>query len=712
MTVNNSVLVQVLLPYALDECFTYRGEINVKIGNFVKVMFRNRISYGVIWGFTQNVDFDIAKIKPILEIISYSTLKPELIALVDWVTDYTVNKRGLILKMLLCTEALQKLPYETFYQLNQKGSKDFRMTDKRKKLIDFMQDREISRNMLLLENFASNFISNLVKQGILKEAKRIIEPQIEQLADNEVNLSAEQLITKNKLLAQLNGFIVSVLDGVTGSGKTEIYLSILPNVKGQILILVPEIALTNALIKLICKRFAYKPVIWHSLVSKAQKRKHWSSIIYGQAKIIVGTRSALFLPYRNLGLIIVDEEHDTSYKQEEGNVIYNARDIAIVRAKYENIPIILSSATPSIETMVNISNKKFQHIKIATRYGKAELPTIDIVDLNKENLSQDSWISATLLEEIKSNINAGNQTLLFINRKGYAPTVLCTRCKYRFTCKNCSVNLVYYKEENILYCHKCSHKITMLNSCPTCESQQIRYCGVGVERLEAEIKCYFPDVKIAVITSDVMSNYTVASELIEDITKNKYQIIIGTQLIVKGHHFPNLTLVGIIDADMGMNYIDYRVAERNYQILQQVTGRAGRDKKKGRVLVQTYDPHSELLSLLADRDSFIACEIHNRQIVELPPFRKWGLILLESNKEQEVIKVTKDMLYHANFGSGVNIIGATTASIYKINNIYRYNILLDADIRINLSKVIRVLLTRVKTNSCVKVKVNIDPYSL
>jgi primosomal protein N' (replication factor Y) len=422
------------------------------------------------------------------------------------------------------------------------------------------------------------------------------------------------------------------------------------------------------------------------------------------------------MPYHDLRLIIVDEEHEASFKQEEG-VIYHGRDMAVLRANIENIPIILASATPSIETMVNIKEGRFKHIKLRERYGDAVMPDIHIIDMRNEKLKYGNWISRSLKDMVASNLDSGKQSMLFLNRRGYAPLVLCTDCGHRINCNSCSTSLVYHqgKGHDYLQCHHCGFTCDMIKECPECKAKEdkIIKCGPGVERLRDEASELFPEARIAMLTSDTTANANKTSDLIKEITAGEYDIIIGTQMVAKGHHFPNLTLVGIVDADMEMSGGDPRTAERSYQILHQVAGRAGRESEKGTVLIQSYMPDSDILKSVMnyDRDRFIEHEIKMRKIRSMPPFSRLTLLIISGNNEIDVVSTARELSRHADFGNKFEIMGPIPAPLYQVQGKFRYHTLIKADRKLNIQKMIKHWISKIKIPNNVNIKVDIDPYN-
>ena len=562
-------LVEVLLPMPFNNTFTYKTTLDLKInqGDFVKVPFRAKIMNGCVWPIKreQTKNIAIGKIKNIIKKIEIPPLSKTTIDFIQWFSRYNCCFLGLTLKQYL------NVP---------------RILDEPKKSI--------------------------------RNGKNIKEKTIAKITEKK--LSNEQRLATKKLISNIKNkcFSVSLLDGVAGSGKTIVYLESIKSLldKGkQILVLVPEITLTTQFLETFQGIFGSIPAQWHSSLTPKQRRIIWKDIIRGKIKVIVGARSALFLPFRNLGLIIVDEEHDGTFKQED-NLAYNARDMAIVLAKKNDIPVFLVSATPSLETYQNAIQGKYGHIKIAQRFGRSKMPDINLIDLRSNELKTGSHLSPKLLEEIKVTVEKKEQIMLFLNRRGYAPLTLCFKCGFRIECPNCYTSwLVEHKIHGKLYCHHCGYNMKVIRDCPKCKNQNtlIPY-GTGVEKVEEEVRKNFPNIRVCTLSSDLVRGKEKMSETLRKIIKGKIDLIIGTQMLAKGHHFPQLTLVGVVDSDISLIGCDMRASERTFQILTQVAGRSGREQKAGKVLLQTYSPnHPVMKSLIAgNRNNFFQEELKFR----------------------------------------------------------------------------------------------------
>ena len=655
---NYKPIAQILVPNLDPLDYLNVEELELKIGDLVIVPFRSKKLLGAVWKLQEKTEIPLEKLKPIEQKTPFSIATIDL-EFIEWIANYYLFNLGHIFKLLLpsqiSTWIIKGRPYKAL--INQSEPK-------------------------------------------------YIEPNF-----NPEQIEAIEQI--KKLLLSKNHNII--LDGVTGSGKTEIYLAAINQViesnASQILIMLPEIALTNQITDRITKRFGYKPHIWHSGISDKQKRETFLGVINGSARIIIGARSALFLPFKNLAMIIVDEEHEQSYKQEDG-VTYQARDMAIMRANLGSIPIILASASPSLETIHNITLGKLNLVTLAGRYNDNAMPKIHILDMRKER-RKNYFLAPILIDRLEKNLANNQQSLLFLNRKGYAPVMVCSDCGYRICCKACSTGMVYHKEQKKLKCHQCGYVAALPKICPSCvKEESFIPCGPGVERLAEELKELIPKAKIITLTQDSFNNQKQAEEILSDITDRKYDIILGTQIIAKGHHFPSLTLVGIIDADSGMMGGDLRAAEKTYQLLQQVGGRAGREIDNSHIFIQTYNPEHPLIVALAsyNRNKFIEEEMNSRRIVQMPPFGRLASIIISSKQEQKLIDFAKELVRLAPISKQIHILGPAPALLYKLRGKFRYRILIKTKRNINIQKFFNAWLENIKIPSHVYLKTDIDPY--
>jgi len=656
--------VQVLLPYPFDRSYDYAMPENMilKEGDYVRVPFGRKESIGVIWSLESKDDIDPKKIKLIEKKYDFPPMLKVQHKFIEWVAKYTMADLGSVLKMSLSSEAALEPP---------------------------------------------------------KKARLKIAPcQIDEIPQNTLILSEEQKKSAKALqeIVSAKKHRAVLLDGVTGSGKTEVYFEAIAqalNQGKQVLVLLPEIFLSAQFLERFERRFGVRPAVWHSDITPAQKRLVWSGVAKGETRVVVGARSALFLPYAELGLIIVDEEHETSYKQEEG-VLYNARDMAIVRSHLENFPIVLVSATPSLETMCNVKEEKYDYLYLPSRYAGATLPEIHIIDLKKDKPSRGKFISPILEKALLDNFEAKEQSLLFLNRRGYAPLTLCRTCGYRFQCPSCSAWLVEHKRYKVLQCHHCGFKRKISKICPECENEEsLVACGPGVERIAEELDILIPDARVVILASDIVTSPKMIGELIKQIENHEIDIIIGTQIIAKGHHFPELTCVGIIDADLGLSGGDLRAGERTFQLLNQVSGRAGRGEKSGNVYLQTYMPDQMVIHALAEnnRDKFLDVELRERARATMPPHGKLASLIISSKNDEALDSFCQSLAQKAPRFNDIKILGPAPAPMEFLRGQHRRRFLIKAEKNIHIQGFIKEWLALESPPSNIKLKVDIDPQS-
>jgi primosomal protein N' (replication factor Y) (superfamily II helicase) len=515
---------------------------------------------------------------------------------------------------------------------------------------------------------------------------------------------------------ETGGFGVTLLDGVTGSGKTETYFAAIAAALAagrQVLVLLPEIALGAQWLQRFRDRFGVAPAQWHSDIGQTERRDTWRAVSAGRTRVVVGARSALFLPFAELGLIVVDEEHDPSYKQEDG-VCYQARDMAVLRASLADIPVVLVSATPSLETVVNVARGRYQRVGLPRRHAAAELPAVRLVDLRRERIERGRFLSQPLVAELAATFAAGEQALLFLNRRGYAPLTLCRACGHRCQCPNCTAWLVEHRYTGRLLCHHCGHAEPVPPLCPEClTAGTLVACGPGVERLLEEVAARFPLARTAVMVSDMLSGPRAAAELAQAMTERRYDLLIGTQIVAKGHHFPMLTLVGVVDADLGLTGGDLRAAERTYQLLHQVGGRAGRAERKGRVLIQTFMPDQQVMQALASggRDRFLEAEAAARRDAGLPPFGRLAAVIVSAADAESCDFAAHALGRAAPQLPGVAVLGPAPAPLAILRGRHRRRFLIKAERQVNLQAVMRDWLSRVRLGGSARLQVDIDPYS-
>ena len=645
--------VPILLPNIFNHPFTYESDQALETGDYVLVPFGKSKITGVVWDDFEKKNNKNFKIKKIIKKLEVPRLKKSTIKFLNWFSEYNIIPKGMALKlMLLSGNAIEKL---------------------------------------------SN--SDLQKFEFIKK-------------NNSFELSEEQKNSLKKMNEINEKFRVHVLQGTTGSGKTMVYFEALKDriIKGfQGLILLPEIGLTGQFESKFIEFFGFQPAVWHSGITKKNKEIIWSGIANGEIKVVIGARSSLFLPFKNLGLIIVDEEHDQSYKQDEG-VTYNARDMAISRASFENIPINLITAVPSIETFENIKKGKYSSSKIEKRFKNASLPEYEIINLNKTKLDKQSWLSKEIIEKVKFHLNRKDQILFFLNRRGFSPHVLCNKCFNSYTCPNCSINLVYHKNKNNLLCHYCGFKGSLNRDCVKDGKCENIFSGPGVERISEEVKKNFPNKKIEIFSSDTM-NKKDSSIKLEKIINNEIQILIGTQLISKGFHFPNLNCIVVVDIDLTSQGHDLRGAEKNLQLYHQLSGRAGRTGKPAVVYFQTYSNNPKMILDITNKNPeiFLEKELELRKMNKLPPFQRFISLILTGENEDKLEKEAfkfKDFLQGKIIGK---ILGPVSAPIFRLKKKYRVRFLIRGPKSMNMQNSVSNIVPNYKFPSGIKLSVDVDP---
>ncbi len=718
--------VHVLLPLPLASAYDYlvpQGEL-IEVGDFVAVPLGRRTVVGVVWGEgSADPDGGVGhnRLRPIAHRIPAPGMAEVTRRFVEWLADYTCASPGAVLRMTMSVPAALEPPRPRLaYALA--GPPPSRMTGARQRVLDVLADGISLPGPAIAELAAvsSGVVRGLVRQGTLREVQlpaEMVVPEPDWQKTGET-LSAEQQTAAAALRAKIaaGGYSTTLLDGVTGAGKTEVYLEAIAATLAQgrqVLVLVPEIGLTAQWLERFEKRFGAAPLSWHSDLGTARRRLTWRAVAQGRARVVVGARSALFLPYTDLGLIVVDEEHDGAFKQEEG-VIYHARDMAVLRASLGEIPIVLASATPSLESQVNVELGRYDSLHLPNRIGGAELPQIEAVDMRGEAPSGPQWLSPVLVTAMTETLAAGEQVLLFLNRRGYAPLTLCRTCGHRLQCPNCTAWLVEHRFHGRLQCHHCGFTLRRPEACPECAAEDsLVACGPGVERLGEEVDQLFPDVPRMLIASDTLHGPEAAAAAIKQIAEGEVSLIIGTQIVAKGHHFPMLTLVGVIDADLGLQGGDLRAAERTYQMLHQVAGRSGRAKHKGRALLQTYMPEHPVMQALisGERDKFMAQEREARRAQGLPPFGRLVALIVSGRDEAQVTQTARDLGRAAPRQRDVEILGPAPAPLSLLRGRFRQRLLLKTQRGMNASALAKAWVGQVNYPQQVRVAIDVDPYS-
>jgi primosomal protein N' (replication factor Y) len=707
-------IVKVLIPNVVNSGYDYRLNAPAKIGDFVRVSIMNKPYVGVIIGAGDS-GLSVDKIKDVREVFSAMPgLSENDLKWIAKMSEWTMMPMGAVLKLIVnVPDAFAAPRQELLYSYVAGG----RMTESRQAVADAYSSND-SEPMSVSDIQNISLVSAAVVRAMIKngnllpdETRDIVKESSfkhEYRDTGNVKLNDEQQRAANAIDA--DGFKVFLLDGITGSGKTQVYFDSAWRAYAagkSVLLMMPEIALTAQFMHRFENRFGEKPVVWHSNLTAARRRDIWRGVTMGEIRIVVGTRSALFLPWQNLGLVVVDEEHDGSYKQEDmGN--YHARDMAILRAAISGFPVVLASATPSLETMKNVKTGRYAQLHLTSRFGGATMPTIETIDMRREK--SEGHLSPTLCKAIDETLNQKQQIMLFINRRGFAPIIQCKKCGWVAKCPDCDVGMTYHKRLGKMLCHICGRTEPMPATCPDCKNE-ISMRGAGLEKIQEEVNEKFPNAKTALVSSDTMMSRQALERLVSQMESGEIDIVIGTQILAKGHHFPNLTLVGVVDADMGLFGADFRAGEHTFQQLFQVAGRAGRGEIPGKVLLQTYQPDHPVMQAIcaSDRDSFMDNDMAARSAAKMPPFGQLIAIIVESMREDALQKYCAALAAAAPVLSGAKIMGPIAAQVYQIRNWYRMRFLVSGDERANLQPAVKRWLDKVKQPSNVRVKIDVNP---
>ncbi|HET7413936.1 MAG TPA: primosomal protein N' [Pararhizobium sp.] len=716
-------VVPVLVPMPADRAYSYvvPEGLAVHPGAVVQVPLGSRKVAGVVWdGATDEID--AKKLRPIEHVFDCPALSPQMRRFVDWVARYTLSPPGLVARMALRAPAAFD-PEPMVEALRLTRERPERMTDARSRVIMTAADglAWTRSGLAHAAGVSAGVIDGLVKLGVFETVmlppRPIVAPP--DTGYGAPALSAEQQAAADALRAKVttDGFSVSLIDGVTGSGKTEVYFEAVAETlrRGrQVLILLPEIALTQQFMDRFHERFGAKPAEWHSEAAPRNREKVWRQVANGEVRVVAGARSALFLPFRELGLIVVDEEHDLAFKQED-RVFYNARDMAVVRAHIARLPIVLASATPSIESRVNAKQGRYSRLHLPARFGEATLPDLRVIDMRRHPPARGGFLSPVLLEATRCTLERGEQTLYFLNRRGYAPLTLCRVCGHRFECPDCSSWLVEHRFRGQIQCHHCGHSERTPEACPECGTlDHLVACGPGVERIAEETDRHFPDARIIVLSSDLAGGVKRLRLELEAIANGEADIVIGTQLVAKGHNFPLMTLVGIIDADLGLSNGDPRAAERTYQLLSQVTGRAGRFGRKSAGLIQTYQPQHPVMQALVsgDAEAFYERETAERERAALPPFGRLAALIVSADNRADAETHARALRQAAPKVEGVMILGPAEAPLALIRGRHRFRLLVHGRRNADMQAYLRAMLANgPKERRSIRVQVDVDPQS-
>ncbi len=718
-------LVAVLTAQPIDRFLDYKApEGGCALGAFVEVPLGPRKVLGVVWGKGAG-DFDYAKVRSVMRVLDVAPMRDEMKLFLTRAADYTLTPMSAMLRLATRAPGLgDAMSMRKVYRLG--DSRPERMTDAREKVLAVLEDfgglAFTLGELAEMAGVGTSVVKGLAKLGAVYEENAPRDTPYPALDPDygSKDLSADQVTAAAALCADIKSddYSTTLLKGVTGSGKTEVYLEAVAECLRQgrqALVLLPEIALSGEFINRVEARFGMKPAEWHSGVTMTERRRCWRMVGQGDAQMIVGARSALFLPFQNLGLIVVDEEHDTSYKQEDG-VLYNARDMAVLRAAINGAQVILASATPSLESWANAEAGKYKRLSLNSRFGPAVMPQMDAIDMRAEDVPGGKWVSPTLQGEIAQRLEKGEQSLIFLNRRGYAPITLCRACGHQIGCDDCDARMVEHRFLKRLMCHQCGETKPMPTVCPHCEAEdRLSAVGPGVERMGEEVTELFPDARVVVLSSDLYGSARAMKAHIEDIAAGGADIIIGTQLVAKGHNFPNLTLVGVIDADLGLQGSDLRAAERTFQLMRQVAGRAGRADTPGAALLQTYQPeHAVIRAILAgDEETFWAAELEERKAAGVPPYGRMAGIILSSPNVQEVFDLGAEMARRDGplRQIGAQVFGPAPAPIARVRGRHRVRLLVKAEKAAPLQKALAKWVGQFRLSNNVRLAIDIDPQS-
>ncbi len=719
---NAARIASVLLPLPLPEAFDYAEPegMGLSVGDIVAAPLGPRLVRGVVTALRAAAGGN-RPLKPVAEILPEPPLPPTALAFVEWAARYAVDQPGQPLAIALRGSRAPAAKPERVLTLT--GKTPSRMTPAREKVLAAAAEADLAPAALArAAQVSSGVVGALVADGVLAEQVRVqpvdFPPPDPDRPGAKLNPSQAAALGELEGMLAESAFAVALLDGVTGSGKTEVYLeaaaeALRRDPDAQVLILLPEIALTQAVIARLAERFGAEPAEWHSGVAPPKRRRVWEAVATGKCRIVVGARSALFLPFSRLRLIVVDEEHDSSYKQEDG-FIYQARDLAVARGMIEQAPVILASATPSLETLWNAETGRYRWLRLKARHGGAVLPRIDLVDLRVSPPETGRWLSPPLAEAMRETLAEGEQVLLFLNRRGYAPLVLCRSCGERLKAPDTESWLVEHRYTGRLICHLTGFSMPRPDRCPYCSARDsLVSVGPGVERVEEEARAMFPAARMAVFSSDTVTSGEAARTMIEAMSAGEIDIMVATQAAAKGHNFPNLTLVGVVDADLGLRGGDLRAAERTFQLLAQVAGRAGRHARPGRALLQTWAPeHPVMQALVAqDRDAFVAVEMAEREAARLPPFGRLAALIVSGPDATALDQFVRDMAAAAPNAQGVDVFGPADAPFALVRGRRRKRFLVRADRDVDLQAFLAAWRARVKTPGAIRLAIDVDPYS-
>ncbi|WP_237180552.1 primosomal protein N' [Roseomonas haemaphysalidis] len=725
--------LRVLLPLPLAGAYDYRvpqGMEPPPLGAFVVVPLSGRAMIGVIWDGDADPALPERKLRDIEQVLDVPPMTASLRKFVDWVAAYTVSPPGAVLRMAMSSpSALEPPAARAGWRLSAAGratlERGGKVTPTRQRVLEAMAgeldgEPHLASAIAAAAGVSTGVLRGMADAGLLEPAliARAVEFLPPDLKRTGPQLGEDQQVAARAMREGVakGGFGVTLLSGVTGSGKTEVYLEAVAEclARGrQALVLLPEIALSAQWLERFEARFGVPPAMWHSELGSKRRRDTWRGVAEGRVQALVGARSALFLPFPDLGLIVVDEEHETAFKQEEG-VVYHARDMAVVRARLNEAACVLVSATPSLETLTNAENGRYSSLDLPNRHGGATLPSVQAIDQRVTPPERGRFLSPPLVQAINEAIGRGEQAMLFLNRRGYAPLTLCRTCGHRMRCPNCTAWLVEHRIQKRLQCHHCGHAEPIPPACPECGAEgSMTPLGPGVERVQEEAAELFPDARRLVMASDTLPGPAAAAEAARAIQAREVDLIIGTQIVAKGWHFPHLTVVGVVDADLGLAGGDLRAAERTVQLLHQVAGRAGRAEAPGRVLLQSWNPEHPVMQALISGDlaGFMAAEADQRRPGHWPPFGRLAALIVSSEDEREADQIARDLGLEAPGGEGVEVLGPAPAPLALLRGRHRRRLLIKVRRDVAVQPILREWLSRVRVPNSVKVQLDVDPVS-
>jgi primosomal protein N' (replication factor Y) len=718
--------VKVLLPLPAGDGYDYAVPEGMAVGpgDFVVVPLGPRWVIGVAWHDQPDRSVPDAKLKEVADVLDTPPLSPAVMDFVDWVARYCLSPRGVVLRLVMRSgRALEPKRGPAAYVLAPSPPLELKLTEKRRAVLKAASpDRpRTARRLAQAAGVTDAVVRGLAQAGALVQRELDPDPPFARPDPDRPGLALSQdQETAAAEVAGLvtGGFSATLIDGVTGSGKTEVYLEAVASAlradpEAQVLVLLPEIALTLPFLERIERRFGAAPAAWHSGLTSAARRRVWRRVADGNARLVVGARSALFLPYTKLRLVVVDEEHEQAYKQHDG-VLYHARDMAVARGSRQGFPVLLASATPSLETLANVEEGRYGRVVLPSRFGPAELPRTDVVDMRRSPPAKGAWLSPPVVSAVSDVLGRGEQAMLYLNRRGYAPVVLCRACGERMCAPDSDTWLVEHRYTNRLVCHHTGFSMPKPEACPHCgAADSLTPCGPGVERIAEEAAARWPDARLAVFSSDTVAHAGAAQDLLARMVAGEIDLLVATQAAAKGHNFPGLTLVAAVDADLGLAGGDLRAAERTYQVLHQVSGRAGRAEKPGAVMLQSYQPDHPVIRALAaqDRDGFVAAELDGRRSLGFPPYGRLAALVLSGDDEAKVTGFARTLAGVVPHAEGVEIWGPAPAPLYRLKGSYRLRFLVKTARRVSIQSVVSAWLAGAKAPNGVRCTVDVDPYN-